>query len=895
MAINYINVNIMSRSNGANALEASAYRSNSKMYDEQIGQVFDYTSKQDCVYSNIMLPESAFNGDFDISNHPFNDREKLWNAVELKENKHNRSASASVSFEIQLALPKELDIKLNKQLVNEFVFDNYVKKHNIAADICIHDKGDGNPHAHIMLTTRKIDGCDLHNRKDRSILPAVLKSKGMAFSQGDTLQLSYTKHQNKFFKEHGIDLVVDQTKIIPNIHMRRNAGYKNFLGEDISKNNSIDQSNLDVVSKDSDIIISTLSKRQSTFTRGDIECLVLKCTAADKEKYQEVLDNVLASEKLIDLGLGAYGKQTFTSKENYNKDIQLIELSHDLAGRRNIAVKTKNIDTISDKFTLFDEQKNALKHIAHRGDLSCVVGYAGAGKSHALKAVNDLYSEQGYKVYGTSISGKVAQSLESDTNIKSRTIASLLLSYNNQSNNLPENGSVLVIDEAGMVGLDDMVDLMKMSKERDLKLLLVGDPNQLEAIGKGSPFKYILDDVGFVPMKGIIRQKDELDCDATVNLAEGKVGEAMDHYNDKNNIHIKKDSEVLESILSKYYEYVTQDKINHTLVLSYARKDVAELNDSIRNMLVENKKLSLGNNIDINIPKGLDSQEAQSKRFAVGDKIVFLRNGKVADEQIVKNGLFGNITSIEKNIVTVKTHEKENTRDIKIDTSKYNNFDYGYATTVHKSQGATVQNTIMYVNSKGWNRNLAYVGMTRHEENLDVFVNSDKYSNVESLKRGLSSKSRKELNVAEFIERKHPDNFFDRIKQNLGITEKYQTRASPTEQDKKDLSFLSNIRTLEDERLRATKRSKLLDNKTMMRHASLEFIHNAKESKDLATVWQKRIDKVLDKFNDKRLIMSELVKQNKVFKAVVNIQQQRIMTIQKSKEEQKSADRGFLM
>ena len=780
MAIDYINVNIMSRSNGANALEASAYRSNSKMYDEQIGKVFDYTLKKDCVSAEIMLPDTAFTKGMDVNNHQFNNRESLWNAVELKEDGHNRRDSARVAFEIQLALPKELTIEQNKKLVREFIYDNYVSKFNIGADMCIHDKGDGNVHAHVMLTTRAINGVELSNKKSRNILPKIFKSKGISFSQKDGVANNWRTYQNGFFKKNGIDLVVSQNKIHGNIHMQRNRNNKGFLQSDIDKNVAIDKKNLDEVSKDHNIIIDTLSKRQSTFTQGEIECLILKCTIADKEKYTEVLDKVLSSEELINLGLGAYGRQTYTSKENYRKDIQLIELSNSLSGRRGIGISQKlisqTIAEVEDDKKLKVEQEYALKHIAHRGDLSCVVGYAGAGKSHTLKSVNDLYAKKDINVYGASVSGKVAQSLESDTNIKSRTIASLLMSYNNQTNNLPEKGSVLVIDEAGMVGLDDMVGIMKLSKERDLKLVLVGDPNQLEAIGKGSPFKYIVDNVGFVPMKEIFRQTNIGDKEATVNLAEGKIGLAINHYNTKNNIHIKKEYEVLDAVVSKYSEYVTQDKINDTLVLSYARKDVATLNDSIRGMLVENKNISLGNSIDINIPKGMHSQESQSKRFAVGEKIVFLRNGKVTDDQLVKNGLFGNITSINNNIVTVKTHEGKNSRDINVDISKYNNFDYGYATTVHKSQGATVENTLVYVNSKGWNRNLTYVGMTRHKENLDVFVNSDKYGSVEALKRGLSSKSNKELNVTDFIERKHPSNFFHKLGQDLGISEKYQVQ-----------------------------------------------------------------------------------------------------------------------
>lgn len=777
MAIDYIDIQPMSRSNGANAVEAAAYRSNSKLYDEQLGKVFDYTNKKDCIYANVMLSDKAFSKEYNINNHPFNDREKLWNAVEVKENSHNRRDSARVAYEIKLALPKELSPNLQKKLVNEFIYDNYVSKFNIGADICIHDKGDGNPHAHIMLTTRPIMGMELSNKKSRNILPNIrTNSKGLAFSQKDSPAQKWRGYQNNFFKQNGLDLTVDQNKIHGNIHMRRSRVDGGFYKEDIEKNRDIDQRNLDEVSKDHNIIIDTLAKRQSTFTKADIEMLVLKCTVADKDKYQEVLDKISSSEKLINLGYSAYGKETFTTKENYRKDIQLIELTNALVGRRSIAINTNKIDSISTKYTLFDEQKNAVKHIAHMGNLSCVVGYAGAGKSHTLKAVNELYIDKGYKVYGASISGKVAQSLQSDTNIESRTIASLLGAYNTQANNLPEKGSVLVIDEAGMVGLDDMVELMKMSKERDLKLVLVGDPNQLEAIGKGSPFRYILDDVGFVPMKDVIRQKDDLDRKATVNLADGKVGLAINHYNAKNAIHIKNEDEVLSSLVSKYSEYVAQDKVNDTLVLSYTRKDVEKLNNSIRDLLVDSKNISVGQGINIDVSNGRGNSESKNKRFAVGEKIVFLRNGRVEDNQDVKNGLFGNITEINGNIVTVKTLEKENSRELNIDITKYNNFDYGYATTVHKAQGATVENSLLFVNSKGWNRNLTYVGMSRHKENLDVYVNSDKYKNIDELKRGLSSKSSKELNVAEFIERKHPANFFERVKQNLGLSERYQIK-----------------------------------------------------------------------------------------------------------------------
>ena len=762
MAIDYINVSTMSRSNGANAIELAAYRSNACLFDEQIGKTFNYTLKSDCVSENILLPNTAFIKGLSTAFHPFNDREKLWNSVELKENGHNRAASAQVAYEIKLALPKELDLKDNIRLVNEFVYDHYVSKFNIAADICIHDKGDGNPHAHVMLTTRSINGDELNNKKDRNIINKNRDSIGIVFKKEHSIADVYREYQNTFFKENNLNISVDQNKIFTGIHMRRSRHDKGFLQVDINKNNETDHKNLDALSKDHNIIIDTLSNRQSTFNHGDIQSLILKCTIADRSKYQEVLDKVMSSPRLLDLGVSAFGKQTFTSKENYRKDIQLIELYNDLSGRRSINIGQIGISMISHEFTLREEQKAALKYISHMGDLSCIVGYAGAGKSHTLKAINALYKAKGIDVSGAAISGKVAQSLSEDTSINSRTIASMLLSYKNQSDNVPKKGSVLVIDEAGMVGLDDMVDIMKMSQERALKLVLVGDPNQLEAISKGSPFKTIIDDVGFTPMKDIVRQKNTLDRQASIDLAEGKVGLAIDHYDAKKQVHFASSASILDSLVNKYSEYLDQHKMNDTLVLSYSRKDVAEANKAIRGLLVSRNSVSIGDKFQVSSGNG-----NKELRFSVGEKIVFLRNGTVEGKEGVKNGLFGNITSIDKSTLTIRTQEGDSSRYIKVDTSKYNSLDYGYATTVHKSQGTTIDNTIMYINSKGWNKNLSYVGMSRHKYNLDMYVNKDVYGGSDILKRSLSSNSRKELDVSKFIERKPTEAFIGRLKSGI--------------------------------------------------------------------------------------------------------------------------------
>ena len=87
MAIQYIKENFITRSKGHNALKAVAYRANARLYCERTGETFDFRKKSDCVYAGILLPESAYNDTLTPENHPFLNRENLWNGVEDIENR----------------------------------------------------------------------------------------------------------------------------------------------------------------------------------------------------------------------------------------------------------------------------------------------------------------------------------------------------------------------------------------------------------------------------------------------------------------------------------------------------------------------------------------------------------------------------------------------------------------------------------------------------------------------------------------------------------------------------------------------------------------------------------------------------------------------------------------
>ena len=144
MAIYHLSIKIISRGKGKSAVAASAYRSGEKIKNEYDRVVHDFTRKGGIAHTEILLPQNA--------PQEFLDRGTLWNSVE----KIEKSKNSQLAREIEIALPKELNREKQIELVREYVKENFVKV-GMCADIALHDKNDGNPHAHILLTMRPLN------------------------------------------------------------------------------------------------------------------------------------------------------------------------------------------------------------------------------------------------------------------------------------------------------------------------------------------------------------------------------------------------------------------------------------------------------------------------------------------------------------------------------------------------------------------------------------------------------------------------------------------------------------------------------------------------------------------------------------------------------------------
>lgn len=147
MAIYHCSIKIIGRSKGKSVIAAAAYRAGEKLYDRETGLIHDFTRKSGVVHREILLPDHA--------PKEYLDRQTLWESVTKVEKKSN----AQFAREVEVALPVEFSRELQLAVIREYVRINFVSK-GMCADVAIHDRGNGNPHAHILLTTRpiKVDG-----------------------------------------------------------------------------------------------------------------------------------------------------------------------------------------------------------------------------------------------------------------------------------------------------------------------------------------------------------------------------------------------------------------------------------------------------------------------------------------------------------------------------------------------------------------------------------------------------------------------------------------------------------------------------------------------------------------------------------------------------------------
>ncbi|MBO1081656.1 Ti-type conjugative transfer relaxase TraA [Roseomonas haemaphysalidis] len=754
MAIYHLSAQVISRGAGRSVVAAAAYRAAERLQDNRTGVAHDFTAKAHVLHTEVLLPDGA--------PAAWADRSVLWNAVEVGEKRKD----AQLAREVEFALPRELSRAEGIALAQDFVREQFVAR-GMVADLAVHspvgEDGQPKPHAHVLLTMRDVvpgqqaDGSDAtFGAKQRDWnSTALLEGWRARWGELANERLATLGHDvridHRSLAAQGIALE-PQHKVGP-AGMRR--AERGEAAERQAEHDAIARRNGERILADPMVVLDALTQQQSTFTRQDLARFVSRHSDGP-EQFAQAMARVEGAPELVRLGQDAAGRERWTTRDMLAAEQRMEGHAAALAGTQAHGVAPRLQDRALRQaqgrgLTLSDEQRDAVRHLAGAEGLSLVLGYAGTGKSALLGVAREAWEAEGLRVRGATLSGIAAEGLQAGSGIASRTIASLEWQWARGREQLTAR-DVLVLDEAGMVGSRQMQRVLEHAQQAGAKVVLVGDPEQLQAIEAGAAFRALAERHGAAEISEVRRQREGWQRDATRALATGRTGAALDRYEQAGMVvghatQAEARAALVEGWLAGWQEASGRSQ----LMLAATRADAAELNRLAREQLGGAGALGPDHSI----------QTAQGERpVAVGDCIMFLRNeralGATPDGQggtAVKNGTLGTVTGVqgqgEAARLTVRLDPKDAATpapEVSFAVKDYDALTHGYAATIHKAQGVTVERAHVLA-SAAMDRHSAYVALTRHREGVRLHWARDELGSREGLTRTLSRQRAKDLTL----------------------------------------------------------------------------------------------------------------------------------------------------
>src|SRR5579863_8667304 len=640
MAIYHLHVKVIGRKSGSSAVAAAAYRSGSRLRDERLERSHDFSAKRGVVHSEVMLPENA--------PQAWSDRERLWNDVEAFEVRKDTQLAREVEF----ALPREMSEAQGIELARDFVRGEFVDR-GMIADLNVHwdmaEDGMPKPHAHVMLTMRAVgeNGFGPKVREwNRTAMVERWRERWAELANERLAELDIdARIDHRSLEAQGIALE-PQSQIGAPAHRIEHEGTEADRAE---MHREIARGNGARIIADPSLGLDAITQQQSTFTHGDLAKFAHRHSDGI-DQFNDVIGAMRRAPNLVELGKDGRGEDRFTTAEMIEAEQRLHRAADLIAERDRHEVRDRDREVAmacaeGRGLVLSGEQADALAHITDGRDLGIVVGHAGTGKSAMLGVAREAWEAAGYEVRGVALSGIAAENLESGSGISSRTIASMEHGWE-QGRDLLTTRDVLVIDEAGMVGTRQLERVLSHAAEAGAKVVLVGDPQQLQAIEAGAAFRSIHERHGGVEIGEVRRQREDWQRDATRDLANRRTGNALEAYRSHGMVHEAQTREQARDDLIERWDRDRQASPDRTrIILTHTNDEVRALNEAARERMRADG--DLGNEVRVTVDRG-------NRGFASGDRVMFLQNERGLG---VKNGTLGTIEQVSAQSMTVQTDD----------------------------------------------------------------------------------------------------------------------------------------------------------------------------------------------------------------------------------------------
>lgn len=568
MANYHLTAQMISRQEGKSCVAALAYRSATELLDQRTGIIWGYTKRANVKHVEILLPDNAPAWITELAREcHLNRQSALQKYSDIIEAVEKRKDS-QVYREVEFSLPNELTQEQNIKWANAFVKDIFSARGMVAVvnfhfDIDL-KTGIEKPHCHALLSTRHLteDGFGFKNR-DWNRKELIDEARDQC-----------AQYQNAALKEHGHDVRVTnlsyadrEIDIDPQPKLGGNVRAITGKGMETDKQKVFDLVRLKNqfrIVKNPEIVFEIVTSKHATFTRKDI-ARILNRYIDGAEQFQVLLDRLMTSKELISLQpkaeeaagkkerkeeAGEQGKEqkqetgkgqepVYTTRKMVRAELDLIRTAEMLATRKTHPVRARITNRVVAKYHkkfkehggLSVDQERAIRHMLSGEQISCVVGFAGAGKTTCLEAVNEAWEEAGYSVLGLAPTGKAERSIAA-CGIRSMTVHRFLRSQE-QGREKISRKTIVVLDEAGMLDSRKFSELQAIVAKAGAKIVPMGDGNQLQAVEAGPPLRLITDRVASAILETIVRQRSDWQREASHLFGVLQPRKALKLYEEK--------------------------------------------------------------------------------------------------------------------------------------------------------------------------------------------------------------------------------------------------------------------------------------------------------------------------------------------------------------------------
>jgi hypothetical protein len=291
------------------------------------------------------------------------------------------------------------------------------------------------------------------------------------------------------------------------------------------------------------------------------------------------------------------------------------------------------------------------------------------------------------------------------------------------------------VDEAAMMDTRTYKRLMDRAAESGAKVILAGDDRQLGSVERGGMFTVLKEAHGSVKISKVRRQVTDWQREASEDFSEGRMAEGLRAYAEHGHVHWSKDIEESRSRLLSDWDMDSREQPDkNRFVYAGTNIQVNRLNKDIRDIRVRRGEVT----------NELETETVRGKlMIGTGDRIQFHGNDRKAG---IYNGSLATIEKIERGWVKART---DTGRSVAFNTATFKEFGLGYAGTVYRGQGKTQPEVYaLYDNVFAWNARTAYVGLTRHQNRVELYVSRDLAPNEIALGERMAHRFREEASLA---------------------------------------------------------------------------------------------------------------------------------------------------